>query len=178
MKSFDLGGISKLTLALFLGVTLAGAPALADKGGNGGNGGNGGAGNSHAGGNGQGAAHSQSGKDKGTNDDSDTDADTDTEQQASTDTTVTTHSYGTINGFLHASANGIKHANANSAVGSVRDAFVKAAVTGVTSDQMVAALQPYSKKTIDKTTVLSINDKLLAAGVISQETHDLVSTAP
>lgn len=179
MKTLEITSVAKLTTALLLGVALAGSPAMADRGGNGGNAGNGG-GSSHAGGNGngkgQGAEHSTAGKDKNTGDtDSDTDTDTDKPDDTST-TTVKT--YGTINGFLHASANGIKHASSKSAVGSVRDAFLKATGEGTefTQDSLVAALQPYSKKPITKETVLAINERLHGAGLISDDIYNAVLT--
>ena len=178
MKTREISSIAKLTATLLLGVALAASPAMADRGGNGGNGGNGG-GSSHAGGNGkgQGGEHSKAGKDKNSGD-TDSDTDTDTEKPDDTSTTTTVKTYGTINGFLHASANGIKHASSKSAVGSVRDAFLAATAEGTTftQDSLVAALQPYSKKPITKDTVLAINERLHVAGLITDDTYNAVLT--
>lgn len=170
--------IARLTGALLLGAALAGTPAMADRGGNGGNAGNAG-GSSHAGGNGksQGAEHSKPGQDKGTGD-TGSDDDTDAGKPDDTSNATTTKTYGTINGFLHASANGIKHASSKSALGSVRDAFLKATGEGTTftQDSLVAALQPYSRKPITKETVLAINERLHGAGLITDDTYNAVLT--
>jgi len=164
MKTLD---ISKWDTALLLGVALAASPALADRGGNGGNGGAGG-GSSHAGGNGkgQGADHSKAGKDNGAGS---TDTDTDTDKPDDTSTVAATKTYGTINGFLHASKNGLLHASSNSAIGRVRDGYVALATTATSGEQLLEGLQAYSKKPVTKATLLATNQKLADAGLITTE---------
>lgn len=162
MKTLD---ISKRATALLLGVALAASPALADRGGNGGNGGAGG-GSSHAGGNGkgQGADHSKAGKENGTGD-----TDTDSDKPDDTSTVAATKTYGTINGFLHASTNGLLHASSNSAIGRVRDGYVALATTATSGEQLLEGLQAYSKKPVTKATLLLTNQKLADAGLITTE---------
>ena len=160
MKTLD---ISKRATALLLGVALAASPALADRGGNGGNGGAGG-GSSHAGGKGQGADHSKAGKENGTGD-----TDTDSDKPDDTSTVAATKTYGTINGFLHASTNGLLHASSNSAIGRVRDGYVALATTATSGEQLLEGLQAYSKKPVTKATLLLTNQKLADAGLITTQ---------
>lgn len=144
--------LSKLmprTLALaLLGVALAGAPALADKGGNG----NGNSGGDH--GNSASAHDGSMGQGK-----------------SATGTAASSGAaskYGKLNGFLHASPTAIANASPKSAIGKVAaygrllDAYVSAdATTKPTLQELQDALRAASNKPVTADTVAAVNAKLL-----------------
>ena len=142
------------TLALaLLGLALAGAPALAEKGGNGNGGGDhGNSGGDHGN---SGSAHDGSmGQGKSTT--------------GATASAGAASKYGKLNGFLHASPTAIAHASPKSAIGKVAaygkllEAYVSPdATTKPTLQELQDALRAASNKPVTADTVAAVNAKLL-----------------
>ena len=184
MTKSTLLSFAQIPAVLLVGLSLAAAPALADKGGNGNGGGNGGsrAESSH-GGNGGGksktekadrtekAEKSKSGKTDDTDDDDDTYEGDDVSGGKSV-TGSTASAAGKLNGFLHASPRAIAKASPKSAIGrvvseygSLLDDYISPdeGETAPTADELAAALQSVSNKPINADVIAAVNAKLLAA---------------
>lgn len=155
--------VARLSSAIILGLVLAQAPALAEKGGNGG--GNQGGGNSHSeslgGGN---ANHGKS-----------TAAQLASAAKKADDTStvkVKASAFGKLNGFLHASPTAIAHAAPNSAIGKVvagygglLKTYLEPAdgTTPPTAEDLAAALEAAANKPLTADVVAAINAKLIAS---------------
>lgn len=162
MAKSTLLSFTRLSAALILGAGLAGAPAFADKGGNGNGGGHGG---------GIGGGSSQSASDHSNNGKSSKGDDaTETETEAGASTKLDASTAGKLNGFLHASPRAIAKANANSAIGKVavgyggmlKDYLSPApGTTPPTAAEVAAALAAASNKPLTAEVVAAVNAKLL-----------------
>lgn len=148
MKAFNTGGLVRLSTAVLLGLTLAGAPALADKGGNGG-------GNGKSGEN-QGSTKSNPGQ---------------TKVATAKATGAGASTYGKLNGFLHASPKALAKASPNSAIGKVAKVYAGLlnsylnpveGTTPPTAQEVAAALAAAANKPLTAAVIAKVNDKLIA----------------
>jgi hypothetical protein len=152
-------GVQKLvkySAILMLGLSVAGAPALAEKGGNGkGNGGNSGnSSSSNGNGNGNGKSASAAGTEK-----------------VKTNNGAAASKYGKLNGFLHASPKALAKASPNSAIGQVAKVYAgllnsylapAEGETAPTVDQVAAALAAATNKPLTADVIAAVNAKLTA----------------
>ncbi len=160
MKTVNFGGLARLSAAVLLGLALAGAPALAEKGGKGG--GNGG-GNGNSGGNGKGNSgqgHSSTKTNPGQ-----------TKVTTVKATSKGASTYGKLNGFLHASPRALAKASPNTAIGKVAKVYASLlnsylnpveGATPPTAEQVAAALAAAANKPLSAAIIAKVNDKLIA----------------
>lgn len=173
MMTFNTGGLARLSAAFLLGLSLAGTPAFADKGGNGGGngnaGGNGNSGNSNAGGNSNSNAggNGKSGVAQG----SSKSAAGQTKVATATATDTNASAYGKLNGFLHASPKALAKASPNSAIGKVAKIYAGLlnsylnpleGATPPTAEEVAAALAAAANKPLTADVIAKVNDKLIA----------------
>ncbi|MFN4143632.1 hypothetical protein [Aestuariivirga sp.] len=169
MMNIDLRAFGKTASAVLLGMALAAAPALAEKGGNG-KGGNGGTG----GGGGGGSSNSQSSNGGGAKSQS-------AKSAKATKTTKATKSedgsgdasassFGNINGFLHASPNALANASANSLIGRVTMVYgaqLRSYLNGTPDDteptleDLQNTLDEIANKDVTPEMIAAINQKLV-----------------
>lgn len=154
MKNFGLQKFATYSAVLLLGLSVAGAPALAEKGGNGnGNGGNAGSNSGNAGnGNSRSASATKTEKVKSNNG-------------------ALASSYGKLNGFLHASPNALAKASPKSAIGKVAKVYAGllnsylAPAEGETVpgiEEVAIALAAAANKPLTAEIIAAVNAKLVA----------------
>jgi hypothetical protein len=182
MTKSTLLGFARIPAIFLLGLSLAAAPALADKGGNGNGGGNGGSRAESSKGNGGGAKTEKSektekaekaGKSKSGQTDEDDDDDTDEgddDTGGKSKTGVSASAAGKLNGFLHASPRAIERASEKSALGrvvseygSLLDDYISpdAGETAPTADELADALSKLSNKRVTAEVIAAVNAKLV-----------------
>lgn len=178
MTGFGKRKLASVSAALIFGLALAGAPAMAEKGGNGGGNGGGNHGGGNAGGNN--ASHGKSAStSKSLN------ASTKASHKPNTGKPMakvamtkekvkgsTASRFGKLNGFLHASDKALAHTAPDSAIGKVLygygdllNAYLVPPVGGATAPtpaQLAAALAAAANKPLTEAAIAAVNARLLS----------------
>jgi hypothetical protein len=160
-----LRALSRTAFLALMGLSLAGAPSWAEKGGNGGGNGNGG-GAGNGGTHGNSRTHGPSGiQGKSST------APGRIKTAAVTQEAGIASRYGRLNGFLHASPAAIAKASAKSAIGKVAIVYAgllnaylapAAGTTPPTAAEVAAALKAASNKPLTADVIAAVNAKLIA----------------
>jgi hypothetical protein len=169
MTKSTLLSFTRIPAMLLVGLSLAAAPALAEKGGNGNGGGNGGSrSESSAGG---GKSKSEKTEKAGKNQSGKTSEDDDEDTDDMSDTGATARAAGKLNGFLHASPRAIARASDKSALGRVVSEYGNLlgdyispdeGETAPTAGDLADALENLANKPVTADDVAAVNAKLLA----------------
>ena len=164
MKNLGLQKFATYSAVVLLALSVAGAPALAEKGGNGnGNGGNSGNAGGNSGNGGGNSGNAGNGNSKS--------ASATKTEKVKTNNGALASSYGKLNGFLHASPNALAKASPKSAIGQVAKVYAGllnsylAPAEGETMpgiEEVATALAAAANKPLTAEIIAAVNAKLVA----------------